>query len=196
MLHPARVLPTGEVRVAVGMSGEVAAGGLASALRQGSNEASAGGAQRSPIDPTYAEGALVAAAVGPGLAPVVSARVGLGSGLEGGLTYAGRAIRADVRRSFDLATSWALSVGAAGSGVLYDHEPASAGTIVNLDELHGWGADAPILVGYHSDGDLYMAWFGARAGWEHVEIGDLTSEPGAAQFGASPVPLSATRFWG
>ncbi len=53
----------------------------------------------------------------------------------------------------------------------------------------------PVLVGYQSDGDLYMLWMGARGGWEHVDVDDLTSEPGSAQLGTPPISLSATRFW-
>ena len=64
---------------------------------------------------------------------------------------------------------------------------------VDLGSLHGWGADAPVLVGYSSDGDLYMVWLGARGGWEHVEAGGMQSEPGMP---APPFSISATRWWG
>jgi hypothetical protein len=41
-----------------------------------------------------------------------------------------------------------------------------------------------------------MAWLGLRAGWEHVDIGNLTSVPGSPPAGGAPLALSATRFWG
>ena len=67
---------------------------------------------------------------------------------------------------------------------------------MSLEQLHGWGADVPVLVGYESDGGLYMLWAGVRGGWEHVDISDVTSEPKAVTLGAPPIDLSATRFWG
>ena len=41
-----------------------------------------------------------------------------------------------------------------------------------------------------------MLWLGARGGWQHVDVDNLTSEPGSAQLGAPPISLSATQFWG
>jgi len=91
----------------------------------------------------------------------------------------------------------ALAVfGVAGSAALYGHQEGSALENVSLNQLHGWGADVPVLVGYESDGGLYMLWAGARAGGEHVDINDVTSEPKAVTLGTPPIALSATRFWG
>ena len=67
---------------------------------------------------------------------------------------------------------------------------------MSLNQLHGWGADVPLLVGYQSDGDLYMLWLGARGGWEHVDISDVTSEPKAVTLGSPPVGLSRDALLG
>ncbi len=196
LLHPARTLPAGDVRAFAGFSGNVALGGFSSAIHNAANEAAGRSTAPAAGDTTYAEGALVAASVGPGLAPIGGAHVGMGYQAEGGLASTGRAVRADVRRSFSLSSTWTLSVGAGGSAALYGRDQAGSLPDVDLGRLHGWGADVPVLVGYESDGDLYMLWLGARGGWEHVNIEALTSEPGSGQFGVPPLPLSATRFWG
>lgn len=186
LLHPARALPAGSVRATGGFSANVAVGGLADAVRGATNEVTAN-AGAAGTDSAYAQGALVAASIAPGLAPVVAARVGLGQGFEGGVAYSGRAVRADVRRSFDLSLHWALSAGAGGTAAVAGRQQGIALPNVDVAALHGWGADVPLLVGYESDGQLYSVWLGARAGWEHVDI---------SAAGAGPATLSATRFWG
>jgi hypothetical protein len=192
LLHPARTLPAGEVRAAAGLSANFALGGFASAMRDATADAASHpGAPGS--DPIYAKGALVAASVGAGVAPFAAARVGIGAQAEGGLAYTGRGVRADVRRSFYLTETWSLSLGAGGSAVLYGHQEEGTLPDVDLGSLHGWGADVPVLVGYESAGDIYMLWLGARGGWEHVDISAAAS---ATPIGASPIALSATRFWG
>jgi hypothetical protein len=42
-----------------------------------------------------------------------------------------------------------------------------------------------------------MVWAGARGGWEHVDIDNVTSEPGSVEAGGAPLNLSATatRWW-
>jgi hypothetical protein len=186
------------VRVAAGFSANIATAGLSDALHGAQAEAAAvppAGAN-APNDVAYARGALVAAAVGPGIAPYVGARVGVGSQFEGGLSYTGRAMRADLRRSFDLGEHWSLSLGAGGTAALYGHQDAGALPDVDLGQLHGWGADVPVLLGYESDAGLYMVWVGARAGWEHVDVSEVRSEPKDVTLGTPPVGLSATRLWG
>ncbi len=184
------------MRAAAGFSGNVAVAGFGDAIRNATNEAAAGAAGTgSPGDATFAKGALVAASIGPGLAPFGAARVGLGWHSEGGIAYTGRALRGDVRRSFDISPHLALSLGVGGSAALYGRENGEALPNVDLSRLHGWGADVPFLLGYQSDGDLYMVWVGTRAGWEHVDISDVTSEPESVPLGTPPVSLSATRFW-
>ena len=199
LLHPARTLAPGEVRASGGFSANIAAGGLSNALGAARIEAQGvtpGSAGTVPTDATYAKGALVSASIGPGLAPFAGARVGVGDQFEGGIAYTGRAVRGDLRRSFDLSDHWSLSVGAGGSSALYGHAFGGDLPDVDLGQLHGWGADVPVMVGYESDGDLYMLWLGARSGWEHVDISEVRSVPKAVTLGTPPVGLSATRFWG
>jgi hypothetical protein len=184
MLHPAQALRPVEVRAAAGFSANVVGADFAGAMHDARVEAASNPA---PRDATFARGALAAAAVGPGLAPWVAARVGLGGSFEAGLSYSGRALRADVRRAFELATGWAASVGAAGSTVVGGHPEGGELPGVDVGGLHGWGADVPVLVGFESDAQLYMAWLGARAGWEHVDI--------SATGGGGLPGLSATRYW-
>jgi hypothetical protein len=187
MLHPAQALRPVEVRAAAGFSGNVAGGDLAGVLHDARIEAAA---TPSPHDATFARGALAAAAVGPGLAPWVAARVGLGGSFDAGLAYSGRALRADVRRAFELAPGWAASVGAGGMTVVGGHPEGGELPGVDVGALHGWGADLPVLVGFESDAQLYMAWLGARAGWEHVEVSARDASPGGGVPG-----LSATHYW-
>jgi hypothetical protein len=197
LLHPARTLPTGDFRLATGVSANVATGPLAGDLRRAreiaERDPTAPGAPGS--SPDYSKGALVAAAVAPGLAPFVGARVGIGDRFEGGLAYTGRAVRGDVRRSFD-AGRWSLSLGGALSAALYGRQQGSDLPNVDLGALHGYGADVPVIAGWESDGGLYMAWFGARGGFEHDVVETLTSEPKSVTIGGSPIHLDATRFWG
>src|SRR5258708_1342609 len=108
LLHPAHTLSRGEVRAGAGFSANAATGGLSTAVRDATNEArrTASPGEAPPgTDATYAKGAIVVASVAPGLAPIVGARVGVGAQSEGGLTYTGRSIRADLRRSFYLSPS-------------------------------------------------------------------------------------------
>ncbi|MFO0668699.1 MAG: hypothetical protein U0235_03580 [Polyangiaceae bacterium] len=196
LLHPARTLPRGDVRAATGLSAQFATGDLASALAGAREEAATRPtalATNGP-DATYAKGALVAAAVAPGLAPFAAARVGVGASFEGGLGYTGRGIRLDVRRGFPLAEEIDLSVGVAGSAPLYGRDAGSLPD-VDLSKLRGYGADIPILVGWESVAGLYRAWAGARAGIEHVSLENATSDPRPGQ-AALAMPLDADRIWG
>jgi hypothetical protein len=204
LLTPARTLGAGDVRALAGFSSTFALGSLAAAQRDAVNvgvAAAAAGQAPAAGDAAYARGALVAASVAPGIAPVAGAHVGVGADFEGGIVFTGRAVRADFRRSFPLDDRWDLSLGVGGSAILYGRNDANASTNpsvpgVDISHLHGWGADVPLLVGYQSDGDLYMIWAGLRGGWQQVEIGDLTSQPGSTPLGAPPISLSATEFWG
>jgi hypothetical protein len=197
LLHPARALPQGEVRAMGGLSGNVVVGSAASSLSAARNEAIANpnvpGA--AGTNPTYARGALVSALVAPGLAPVVGARVGIGHGAEGGIVYTGRGVRIDARATIDRGAV-TYSGGLGVSAAFYGEQDGTA-TLpnVNLSQLHGYGADIPLLVGWESTAGLYKFWGGARAGFEHAQISDLTSEPDDA-IGAPPISLSGTRFWG
>jgi hypothetical protein len=198
LLHPAQTLPKGEMRIAGGLSANAVAGGSASALTAARNEAAADVNGTTLNDPSFVKGALVAAAIGPGVAPFVAARVGMWDHFEGGLAYTGRGVRADVRRSFALSQdgAWALSLGVGGSGALYGNVQGTTLPGVDLSDLRGWGADVPILVGYQSEGGLYMMWLGVRGGWEHDQIANVTSEPKAVSLGYPPVGLSGEKYWG
>jgi hypothetical protein len=192
------VLPSGDLRAATGVSANVAVGGLADNLRNARNIAAADpNAPGAPgSNPDYAKGAIVSAAVAPGLAPFVSARVGVGNQFEGGLAYTGRAVRADMRRAFDLDRHWTISLGLGGSAALYGRQQGTDLPNVDLGALHGYGADLPVMIGWESTGGLYMAWAGLRGGFEHDVVESLTSEPKPVDIGTPPIHLDATRGWG
>jgi hypothetical protein len=198
LLHPARTLPRGEVRVAGGLSGHFAPGALAGHLRDARGAAAADpqGVPGAPgSNPEYARGALVAAAIAPGVAPYVGARVGLASAFEAGLSYTGRAVRVDVRRSFD-DKALSLSIGVGGTAALYGRDPGTnALPGVDLSALKGYGADVPVLVGWQSAGGIYRVWGGARGGFERDSLARLSTEPKDAPPGAAPITLDATRFY-
>ena len=146
-------------------------------------------------NPSYARGALVAAIVAPGIAPFVGARVGLGDAFEGGLAYTGRAVRVDVRKSFD-AKETSLSIGIGGSAALYGRDPGQNDLpAVDLSALKGYGADIPVLVGWQSQGGLYRVWGGARGGFERDTLTRLFSEPRDQPPGVPAFTLDATRFY-
>jgi hypothetical protein len=191
LLHPARTLDAGNVRATGGVSANFALGSLGTDRNAAAAEV--GGLNGAPQnDSTYAKGAIVQAVVAPGLAPFVAARVGVGAQFEAGLTYTGRGARVDLRRSF----SWdhvSLSLGAGASYLFYGSEPSGALPYVDLNSIHGYGADIPVLIGWETGARLFMAWAGLRAGWDHAEISALTSEEPAPN---SVVELSATRFYG
>jgi hypothetical protein len=111
------------------------------------------------------------------------------------VAYTGRGARIDMRRSFD-AGPWSVSLGAGVTGVFYGRAESSPLPNVDLSELHGYGADVPILVGWESPAGLYMAWAGVRAGWEHTAIESLTSEPKSPALGSPSIGLAADRFYG
>jgi hypothetical protein len=197
LLHPARTLPAGEIRVASGVSANVAVGSFGDDLRIARDNASrdpgAPGAPGSNVP--YAKGAIVAAAVAPGLAPFVGARVGIGNQYEGGLAYTGRAVRADLRRSFD-SGKVSFSAGLGVSAALSGRQQGSDLQNVDLGALHGYGFDIPLLVGWESTGGIYKIWGGARGGFERDVIEALTSEPGSVTAASAPIHLDANRSWG
>jgi hypothetical protein len=192
-------LASGDVRAAGGVSANVVPGSLGDDLRRAREIAGRDvTGQSSPgapgTNPDYAKGALVSAAVAPGLAPFVGARVGIGNKFEGGLAYTGRGVRADARRSFDDG-EWSLSLGLGASATLYGRQQGTDLPNVDLGALHGYGADLPVLAGWQSLGGLYTLWFGPRGGFEHVTVEMLTSEPKSVTIGLPPISLDATRFY-
>lgn len=200
LLHPAQTLRRGEVRAAGGVSANIVPGSAGEDLRRAREIATRDlNGTRSPGDPgtnpEYAKGALVSAAIAPGLAPFVGARVGVGHFFEGGLTYTGRGIRADMRRSFEDG-NFALSVGLGASATLYGRQQGSDLPNVNLGELRGYGADIPLLAGWQSANGLYSLWAGPRIGVEWVRVETLTTEPRVIPGSAAPISLEATRWHG
>ncbi len=195
LMHPARTLPRGDVRIAAGMSANVAAGSLGDDLRNARDIAAKDPSAPGPpgANAAYAKGALVSAAIAPGLAPFVGARVGVGNKFEGGLAYTGRAARVDMRRSFD-SGSVSYSVGLGLTATLYGREQGGELPNVNLTALRGYGGDLPLLVGWESAGGIYKLWGGVRGGFERYIIETLTSEPRPTVSGA-PLHLDANRYW-
>ncbi len=197
LLHPAKTLAAGDLRAAGGVSANIVPGSLGSDLRRAREIAAADPEAPGPpgSNPEYAKGALVSAAIAPGLAPFIAARVGVGQKFEGGLTYTGRAVRADMRRSFEDGP-WAFSAGLGLSAALYGRQQGTDLPNVNLGALHGYGADIPVLVGWESAGGLYTLWAGARGGFERDIVETLTSEPKDVTIGTPPIRLDATRAYG
>ncbi len=186
LLHPAQALASGEVRAMGGLAGQTAIGGVADSLRDATNEAAQSNGVV-PTDATYAEGALVAAAVAPGISPVVGARVGVGSRVEGGVVYTGRGVRVDMRKAFG-SGSVAVSVGA-GLDATFAGRTGEPLAGVSDENLYGFGANVPVVVGWESTGGLYYVWAGARGGYEHDTVQPRASETPSGQV------LSADRFW-
>jgi hypothetical protein len=197
LLHPARVLPGGDVRAATGVSANITPGSFANDLSNARANAAADpfspGAPGS--NPIYAKGALVAAAIAPGLAPFAGARVGVGQKFEAGLAYMGRAVRVDLRRGFGDG-AWTYSAGFGGSAALYGRQQGAELPNVELGALRGYGADIPLLAGWESPAGIYKLWFGARGGFEHVSVERLTTEPKSVTIGGAPISLDANRFYG
>ncbi len=197
LLHPARALPQGEVRVLAGLSAQAPVGALASNLSDARNDAANNPhSAPQPGDQVYAKGALVAAAVAPGLAPYVGARVGVGGGLEGGVAYTGRAARIDFRKAWDLSLSSSVSIGAGLTVPFYGQQSGASLANVDLAALHGYGFDVPALIGWESAGGIYKVYGGLRGGFEYDAISNVSTEPKAAPLGGSPISLAGTRYFG
>ncbi len=181
LLHPAQVLPAGDVRGEAGIAARAVVGGLGDQLRQATNESVAQqqtGNGTITVDVPYAQGALVAAAMAPDLSPVAGARVGVGASFEGGIMYTGRGARIDLRRAFRLgpASPWALSVGLGLDGTFAGRQNIEIAG-VDGENLFGFGADVPLLLGWKSTAGLYHAWIGARVSYEHDTIETRSSAP-------------------
>jgi hypothetical protein len=197
LMHPARTLPRGEVRGAAGISAEVPVGSIQSSLQSARNDAAGLGSLPPNVgDVTYARGALVAASVAPGLAPFASARVGVGWTSEGGISYTGRAVRIDMRKSYDLSEATSVSLGAGLTVPFYGQQYGAALPNVDLSSLHGYGGDVPLLIGWESSGGIYKVWGGFRGGFEYDAIGNVSTEPKAIPLGVQPISLSGTRWFG
>jgi hypothetical protein len=157
LLHPAHVLPPGEVRAGAGLSGQIA---LLSAP-----------ATSSPAAKNASQ--IEELAVAPAIAPWVSGRMGLEGDNEGGLTYSGRSIRLDARHAFALGGP-TLSLGLGASAV-------RPGRGVDGINVYGGGIDVPVLFGLKSTSDLYAIWLGPRAGIELLKGSLVDSNQGAGK---------------
>ena len=191
----------GDTHFGAGVSSTFLVGGTRSSIRNAQAIESGG---RAPVaTPTgtaqgndaFTPGALAQAAAAPGIAPGVTARVGLGSEFEAGLLYTGRSGRVDVRRSFDLKDNRRFSIGLAAYTHLYGQPANDALASVATQSVRGYGGEIPVLVGITSDSGEMGVWGGLRAGGEWIKLGRVTSEPKNVTFGANPVGLEATRFF-
>jgi len=192
LLYPARALPTGDVRASSGVSGNFAVGSLATDVAAARGIVQTGEMPSGAAATTFARGALVSAAVAPGFAPYVGARVGIGERFEAGVAYTGRAGHIDIRRSFDWGDT-SLSVGLGVTVPIYGDSYTSTSSAIDLQYVHGYGADIPVLIGWQSAARVYMVWAGLRAGYDHLDVSGLSSEPGAIPSSES---LSGDRFYG
>lgn len=165
LLHPAHSLRPGQTRFGAGVAGQFALGDAATTLTD-ARSSTAPAALDKPTD-TYVRGALVAAAIAPGLSPYASGRTGVWDGGEAGLSYTGRTARVDARHALDFG-SVALSFGV-GASALLGHRTGSTSDQLDrlqLDGVSGWGADIPIVFGWRSKADVAWWWMGARGGYE------------------------------
>jgi hypothetical protein len=200
LLHPAQPLPSDTVSFGAGLSGQFISSGAESRI-DGGRAAAAGPLADPATARAYAAGVLTDALLGPGISPWISARVGLPSATEAGLTYTGRSLRLDGRHVLALGSEWALSLGLGASAVLLHPDastPASAptdGTAASAEfglDANGWGGDLPVLVGYQPIDGFVDVWMGARTGFEHVsgELRASENDPASPRFDAS-----GNRLW-
>ena len=171
LLHPAHVLPPSGVTVGAGLSGQLALKPLPPQNTAASTN----------------DGPLQELGVAPGVAPWVGGRMGLEGNNELGLTYAGRALRLDVRHAFSFGRG-SLSIGLGGSAVMA-RRPGSGS---DVSGVFGGGGDVPLLIGWRSASDIYSVWFGPRAGFEVVGGRLQIGEGGAA----SSLGVDARHYYG
>lgn len=204
LLHPAHVLPSGDVSFAAGSSGRFGLGGLHRAERRLDESAAIPGGATTPEEQAnFAKGAIARFAVAPGVAPFVAARVGLEGTNEAGISYTGRGVRIDGRHAFQW-KSYALSLGLGAAGAMgrpasqpdervEDMSGRSGLRSVSLASVSGYGLDVPVLFGWRSDADVVQLWAGLRGGVERDHFLINLLEDGSAVFGSEG---DATRFWG
>ena len=198
LLHSAHVLPVNTVSFGAGLSGQFASDDITLAISRGRSAATAPLTDASSAR-SYSDGVLTQALVGPGIAPYVSARVGLPEETEAGLTYTGRGIRLDGRYAYAFGESLALSLGLGATALLLSPDssapgPGSGATPEAEFELNakGWGLDAPILFGYQGIGGLFELWAGARGGLDQID-GQLRSN--ASDASAPRIDAAGRRWW-
>lgn len=194
LLHPAHVEPEGQVTGALGMSAQFLAGDASKSLQQARENTSTGSAVASTTEEEYRRGTLALAALAPGVAPWLGARVGLGSNSEAGLAYSGRTLRVDGRYALQ-SGGLALSVGLGGQALLARRNGSSGEGLrgVELGDVSGYGLDVPLIAGWRSEGGLLSFWAGARAGHER-QRGQIGLDPDGS--GKQVIAWSAKRWWG
>ena len=179
LLHPAQTLRLGDVRALAGFSSNIAVGELASATRNAVNEAAgnpnAAGARQRHLRQGRARGGLHRPGLGTNRRRprrhrrAERGRARLHAGAPSERTFDEPS---GSRRRGRSASAWAA------------RRPCTGATSSPRYPTSTWAAftagepTSRCSIGYQSDGDLYMVWLGARGGWEHVDVGDLTSEPG------------------
>lgn len=174
LMHPAHTLPKGRFSAGAGVSNHFVFGEPKDRIDRARAAARAESTSNGASADLEA-GALALALTGPGLAPWLGARAGLGSNVEVGATYTGRAGRFDGRYAFQN-EMFALSVGGGLSAVTERPERsgmlASSGSegidALKVGRTRGWGGDLPVLIGFRTDISLVQAWLGARAGFERL----------------------------
>jgi hypothetical protein len=175
LMHGAHPLAPGHVRLGAGLSASLTASEAAKIV------------SGAVVDGDAA--VLQEAAAPSALAPWIGGRMGFEGGYDAGLTYTGRVIRLDGRRSFSLGDGgMALSLGLAASGVLPKrHDDLGLRT-------GGFGADLPIVLGYRGSGGRYAVWLGLRGGAEILN-GQRERVQDAGLDPLAPLPSDALEAW-
>ncbi len=201
LMHPAHTLPSGQVTMGSGVSGQFVVGEADRKIDAAREVTAPQGAVQLGDEEVYAEGAIATAALGPGVAPWVGARAGVGYDADAGVTYTGRSVRIDGRRAF-ISESVALSLGLGASGLL--NRPGSDSdrgrgnaNVPGLDTggVTGWGLDLPVLVGWRSTADLIQVYAGLRAGHERL-FGDFELRIDPSPDTVKVAPVDVGRWWG
>ena len=198
LLHPAQVLPSGVTSLSTGI-GSNWVGGEANREVDQARAATAAGL---PATALSTAPAVAASLWSPGLFPWVSMRLGLGSENEAGATYTGHRARIDARHAL-IFGHWALSLGlGAGLGLAHPStgESGSTSTFGTSEPIRGldtsqtrsFAFDVPVIIGWHSSGDIARLWFGLRPSYEHA-YGTLVfatpSTTSEAEFNANAMTL-------
>ncbi|MEZ4226886.1 MAG: hypothetical protein R3B13_38450 [Polyangiaceae bacterium] len=171
LLHPAHPLAPDNVSLGAGVSHNVVMGEAESQLEKAKLEANSSTSTPGRQDRVLT-GALAETMTGPGLAPWVGARAGIGYDSDAGLTYTGRGARVDARHAF-VDGALALSV---GLGIHRRFERTGgegeegSGTVPGVDtsDVSGAGGDLPVIVGYRSQGGLIAVYGGVRGHFEYM----------------------------
>ncbi len=157
----------GELRLQTGGAALVPVAGDDGAIAAARNAGSGPSAPQK-----VAAGVAEAAAIHPGVAPVVRAQIGAAPGLEASLRYGGRDLGLSGRWVFydhrtEEAGATTLSLGLDGRALLAGRPadgmlPADA----LVSGLHGGGGTLPFVLAWQSDAGLVSAYVGALVGFD------------------------------